>query len=74
MLSCSLFQETLKATTYTVDILLSVEDHSGPIIIIESNVEVILFMSCDVIIRAEIWPPHKEQELLSQTLGLGILQ
>ena len=37
-----------------VDILLSVEDLSGPIIIIESNVEVILFMSSDVIIRAEI--------------------
>ena len=47
VLSCSLFQETLKATTYTVDILLSVEDRSGPIIIIESNVEVILFMSSD---------------------------
>ena len=54
VLSCSLFQETLKATTYTVDILLSVEDRSGPIIIIESDVEVILFMSSDVIIGAEI--------------------
>ena len=42
------------ATTYTVDILLSVEDRSGPIIIIESDVEVILFMSSDVIIGAEI--------------------
>ena len=54
VLSCSLFQETLKGTTYTIDILLYVEDRSGPIIIIESNVEVILFMSSDVIIGAEI--------------------
>ena len=54
VLSCSLFQETLKGTTYTVDILLYVEDRSGPIIIIESKVEVILFMSSDVIIRADI--------------------
>ena len=54
VLSCSLFQETLKGTTYTIDILLYVEDRSGPIIIIESKVEVILFMSSDVIIRAEI--------------------
>ena len=54
VLSCSLSQETLKATTYTVDILLSVEGRSGPIIIIESNVEVILFMSSDVIIHTEI--------------------
>ena len=54
VLSCSLLQETLRATTYTVDILLYVEDRSGPIIIIESKVEVILFMSSDVIIRAEI--------------------
>ena len=54
VLSCSLFQETLKGTTYTVDILLYVEDRSGPIIIIESDVEVILLMSSDVIIGAEI--------------------
>ena len=54
VLSCSLFQETLKGTTYTIDILLYVEDRSGPIIIIESDVEVILFMSSDVIIGAEI--------------------
>ena len=54
VLSCSLFQETLKGTTYTIDILLYVEDRSGPIIIIESKVEVILFMSSDVIIGAEI--------------------
>ena len=57
VLSCSLLQETLKATTYTVDILLSVEDRSGPIIIIESNVEVILFMSIDVFIRAKKFSP-----------------
>ena len=54
VLSCSLFQETLKGTTYTIDILLYVEDRSGPIIIIESKVEVILFMNSDVIIRADI--------------------
>ena len=74
MLSCSLLQETLKATTYIVDILLSVEGRSGLIIIIESKVEVFLFMCSDVIIRAEIKPQYKEQKLLSQTLGLGILR